>query len=170
MPVGCTVETFLWEGKDYSYPFTRETYAMVNGSFRMNQGCPDRAFSLKGIAASGSQNTRLTFWRIRAHARFERILKVFSSVWTDFLSQADRVSKQLEASSPREIEVGLDDCLGCWIHEYRRRRLGRGTGPGTEEVNALRQCEIAMFVSFGPRPLVCDSRHGVRPARTRGNL
>ena len=101
MPVTAKVETFLWGDKDYTYPFFRETYAIVNGSFRLNQGCTDKDFNLrekqKPLGDITLQSFRTEFDQTPVfrtdpegvQARLDKLLK-----------EADDVSKQLEAGAP----------------------------------------------------------------------
>jgi hypothetical protein len=133
MPVTSTAETFLWENTDYPYPIFRETYGMVTGSFRMNRGLPDRAFSVKSMLASNQDSTRLPFRReYERTPAFRTDPQGVQQRLDRLLREADRASKQLDASSPARswdwtaayslgftsLGLGVIAAAACWA---RRR-------------------------------------------------
>jgi hypothetical protein len=92
--------SFIWDGKAQSRPTFRETYTVVTSSIVFNQGLPDKRFSTdwKGPTVETAELKRI-------REEFENTPPFRSdSAGTQarldkMLAEADRQSKQLEASS-----------------------------------------------------------------------
>ena len=100
LPVSGVEEDFLWDKTHTSSPMFRSTYALVNGSVRVNQGLDDDQFTLHSNL----------FSREPALANVRRTFDTTPPVRTDpegvrlqldaALAKANRESEQLKASSP----------------------------------------------------------------------
>jgi hypothetical protein len=101
MPTTATVETFLWGDKDYSYPFFKETYGMINGSFKFNQGYGDEKFTLKGKQKPLGDNSLQSFRGEFEHTpHFRTDPEGVQITLNKLLKEADDMSLQLDAGSP----------------------------------------------------------------------
>jgi len=107
LPVGGTVDTFMW-GSDYrDVPIYRETYAVVNGSVILNAGLSDADFSVTKRDRSAGELDKL---ELSARYREAMSRPPPDPMRTDppsvreridaQLAEADRQAKMLEASAP----------------------------------------------------------------------
>jgi hypothetical protein len=101
MPTTAAVETFLWGDEVYSYPFFKETYAMVNGSFRLNQSYSDKTFVLTGKELSLEGSTLQSFRKeFDDTPQFRSDLEGVQMRLDNMLKKADEMSQRLDAGSP----------------------------------------------------------------------
>ena len=100
LPITATAESFLWNSRYYRSPIHRETYKMVDGSMKLNSRLGDEKFSVKssgilpGTDAIAPQ--RKAFESTPAYRTDPEGVKLRLEAQ---LKDADRVSKELDASS-----------------------------------------------------------------------
>jgi hypothetical protein len=118
LPVSGITDTFLWEGKYYDSPISRQTTVVASGTVRLNQGLPDHYFSAKHrgeIPGSDAPNPlRQAFDDEAANPSAPRLRTDRVSVQERLdrgLTEADRQARMIEASSSARQAWSLSTTL-----------------------------------------------------------
>jgi hypothetical protein len=108
LPISAIHESFMWDDGYFKKPIFRYSFRVLTSSLRINQGLPDRAFTLD--AREGAPGSERLSRNRRAFDRARKEALTSSPGRTDAagiqarldtaLAEADRQSEMLDASSP----------------------------------------------------------------------